>query len=289
MLDDLLKTLTERGIEPIGAECVPRSVHTEHRVVSFVTEPANQDGLKLVAISVSPQTPASVVLAAPSSLGRGKTPPASVSPMGSLSDDGAPLDRGRVAVTAVRSRGASLPSFDSYVAYAGLAGNDPRVVSTSAVSEGVVRIIEVEGPVVAKRVYDIYLRGSGIKRMGHELKSIMNRALMHAIRQGRVVSEDETAKRGLLFSVVRVKGSPPIKLRSRGPRSFEEIPPSELKALAKYLVERHGFMFGSEAHLRAVLECFDLKRLTTQVDTTLKEILERSFPYVDDFLSSMHK
>jgi phosphopantetheinyl transferase (holo-ACP synthase)/DNA-directed RNA polymerase subunit L len=34
ILDDLLKTLTERGIEPIGAEGAPRSVHTEHRVIS---------------------------------------------------------------------------------------------------------------------------------------------------------------------------------------------------------------------------------------------------------------
>ena len=93
----------------------------------------------------------------------------------------------------------------------------------------------------------------------------------------------------MLFSVVRVKGSPPIRLRSRGSRTFEEIPPSELNVLARCLVERHGFAFGTEAHLRAVLEFFDLKRLTTQVDTTLKEILERSFPYVDEFLSGMHK
>ncbi|PKO71541.1 MAG: hypothetical protein CVU20_06690 [Betaproteobacteria bacterium HGW-Betaproteobacteria-14] len=33
MLDDLVKTLKERGIEPIGAEGAPRSVHTEHRTV----------------------------------------------------------------------------------------------------------------------------------------------------------------------------------------------------------------------------------------------------------------
>lgn len=84
-----------------------------------------------------------------------------------------------------------------------------------------------------------------------------------------------------------MKGSPPIRLRSRGSRTFEEIPPSELNVLARYLVERHGLAFGTEAHLRAVLEFFDLKRLTTQVDTTLKEILERSFPYVDEFLLTL--
>ena len=141
----------------------------------------------------------------------------------------------------------------------------------TVVSEGIVRIVEVEGPVVAKRAYDIYLRGCGIKRMGHELKSTMNKALSHAIRQGRLICEDEAGKGGILFSVVRVKGSPPIRLRTRGPRSFEELPPSELQVVARYLLERYSFPSGSDEHLRAVLECFDLKRLTTQVGTTLLE------------------
>ena len=138
---------------------------------------------------------------------------------------------------------------------------------------------------LAKRAYDIYLRGCGIKRMGHELRSTMNKALANAIRQGRVISEDEWGKRGLLFSVVRVKGSPPIKLRSRGPRTFEEIPPSELQTVAMYLAERRNLMSGSDEHLRAVLECFDLKRLTAQIGTTLLEILGKRYPYVDDLLS----
>ena len=34
ILDDLLKSLAARGIEPVGAEGAPVSVHTEHRVVS---------------------------------------------------------------------------------------------------------------------------------------------------------------------------------------------------------------------------------------------------------------
>jgi hypothetical protein len=157
------------------------------------------------------------------------------------------------------------------------------------VSEGIVRIIEAEGPVVAKRVYDIYLRGCGIRRMGRELKSIMNKALAHAIREGRIVSMDETEKGGLLFSVVRAKGSPPIRLRTRGRRTFDEIPPSELNAVARYLAGCDGLSFGSEEHMRAILDWFDLKRLTTQVDKTLREILNRQFPYVDDFLNEITK
>jgi hypothetical protein len=33
--------------------------------------------------------------------------------------------------------------------------------------------------------------------------------------------------------------------------------------------------WGSDEHLRAILECLDLKRLTTQVGMTLLEVLHR--------------
>jgi very-short-patch-repair endonuclease len=287
MMDDLLMTLAERGVEPIGAEDAPRSVHTEHRVVRSVTEPVNQGGLMPVDVPESAQATTPVVPPAPCSSAIRNVPPVEAR-LHPSPTDGALFGRGQVLVPSVRSREANLPLSD-YAEYAGPAGDDPRSVSADVVSEGIVRIIEVEGPVLAKRVYDIYLRGCGIKRMGHELKRTMNKALAHAIRQGRVVSEDEEAKSGLLFSVVRAKGSPPIRLRSRGPRSFEEIPPSELQVLSRYLLEGYGFASGSEEHLRAVLECLDLKRLTTQVGTTFRDILERSFPYVDEFLSGMHK
>jgi hypothetical protein len=177
--------------------------------------------------------------------------------------------------------------FAAYVSYEGPACDDPRVVSLGIVAEGLLRIIEIEGPIVAKRAYDIYLRGCGIKRMGHELKSTMNKALAITIRQGRVISEDETGRRGFLFSVVRIKGSPPIKLRRRGPRSLEELPPSELQTVAKHLAKKRNLDSGSDEHLRAVLDCFDLKRLTTQVGTTVLDILEKQIPYVDEFLKTL--
>lgn len=178
--------------------------------------------------------------------------------------------------------------FSDYATYDGPVGDDPRTVSAGMVAEGLIRIIEIEGPMLAKRAYDIYLRGCGIKRMGHDLKSTMNKALANAIRQGRIVSEDEMCKSGLIFSVVRVKGSPHIKLRSRGPRMFEEIPPSELQLASNYLVEQHKFKPASDEHLRAILECFDLKRLTSLVETTLLKILDTKFSYMASCQQSVH-
>ncbi|MGQ0792811.1 MAG: AAA domain-containing protein [Deltaproteobacteria bacterium] len=278
ILDDLMKTLAERGIEPIGAEGAPRSVHTEHRVVSSLIEPAVVESAHAWLSEVPPARTTSAKGDAPSAEAR----------LNPSNDDGIPFGRTGLIVSSVTSRDANLP-FSDYVEYVGPPGNDPRSVNEHGVSEGIVRIVEVEGPVVAKRAYDIYLRGCGIKRMGHDLKSTMNKVLSHAIWQGRVVCEDEAGKSGILFSIVRMTGSPPIRLRTRGPRSFEEIPPSELQVVARYLLERHGVQSGSDEHLRAVLECFDLSRLTTQVGTTLLEVIERSFPYVDEFLNGIRK
>lgn len=286
MLDDLLKTLATRGIEPIGAEGAPRSVHTEHRIISSLTEPeVGQGAMEPVGIVETEQASIPEAPPALTSSATGNAYPVEVRLHPSI-DKGGLIDRGRVQIPSVKSRDTNLP-FSDYAVYAGPAGNDPRSVTAEEVSEGLVCIIEVEGPVLAKRVYDIYLRGCGIKRMGHELKSTMNKALSHAIRQGRVIYEDEAGKGDILFSIVRVNGSPAIRLRSRGPRSFEEIPPSELQVVAKYLLKRDGFISGSEEHLRAVLECFDLKRLTQHVGTSFLEALQRSLPYVEEYLNSM--
>jgi very-short-patch-repair endonuclease len=168
-----------------------------------------------------------------------------------------------------------------YISYGGPIGPDPRTVSIGEVADGLCLIIEAEGPMIVKRTYDIYLRGCGIKRLGGELKSTMNKALASVIRQGRVVSENEPGNTGLIFSTVRSKGGPRIKLRVRGPRTFEEIPPGELRAVGRHLCETRTMSRGSDEHLRAILEYFDLKRLTTQVGTVLLEILDR--PNVENF------
>ena len=105
--------------------------------------------------------------------------------------------------------------FGEYSNYSWPPAIDPRSADLIVISEGIVRIVEVEGPVVAKRVFDIYLRSCGIRRMGHELKSTMNKALNHAIREGILVSEKEVNETDLVFSVVGTTGTPPIKLRSR--------------------------------------------------------------------------
>ena len=120
--------------------------------------------------------------------------------------------------------------------------------------------------------------------MGGELKRMMNKALSQAIRQGLVVKQDEWGKGDLLQSIVRLADTPPVVVRERGSRSFDEIPPSELQLVARQLLQEHKneFEANSEAHLRAVLGAFDLRRLTTPVEVKLLDLLQRQYSYVDE-------
>jgi very-short-patch-repair endonuclease len=282
VLDDLVRTLTERGIEPVGAEGAPRSVHVEQRVVRSATEGADKAVIRVHDPENDDPPPAAPSLT-----------PSGLSPSGPRTQGGCrlPTDPSDVPVGVDRPIDTGTPRPDvpmaAYVEYSGEAGGDPRTVALNVVSDGIARIVAIEGPVVAKRAYDIYLRGCGIKRMGHELKRTMNKALAHAIRAGGVVAEDETGKGGVFFSVVRLKGSVPIRLRTRGPRALDEIPPSEIQILARYLGRWQGTTPGSDENLRALLECYELKRLTTQVATSVRDSLARALPYVDEFFSGL--
>jgi hypothetical protein len=108
---------------------------------------------------------------------------------------------------------------------------------------------------------------------GGELRTALNRTLVKAVKDGRVISENEPGVTGLIYSTVRLQNAAPVRLRLRGPRTFEEIPPGELRAAAKHVFQMDRTTWGSDEHLRAILELFDLKRLTTQVGSRLLEIL----------------
>ncbi len=173
-----------------------------------------------------------------------------------------------------------------YSGFEGQAGPDPRNATIAQVTEGLCRIIQEEGPILAKRAYDTYLRGCGIRRMGGELKRMMNKALSETIRKGLIVKQDEWGKGGLIYSIVRLPDTPPVVVRERGSRSFDEIPPSELQLVARQLFQDHNGELepDSKAHLRAVLGAFDLRRLTTPVGAKLLDILQREYSYVDDVI-----
>jgi very-short-patch-repair endonuclease len=157
-----------------------------------------------------------------------------------------------------------------YVAFSGMAGPDPRTAPLGEVIDGLCQIIRTEGPMIAKRAYDVYLHGCGIRRLGNELQGTMNRALSTAVGQGRVICENAPGEGGIVRAMVRLPGAPAVRARRRGPRSVDEIPPSELRAVARRLSAALNLTPGSDEHLRAVIQAMDLPLMLSQVSAMLE-------------------
>ena len=174
--------------------------------------------------------------------------------------------------------------FAPYTAFDGNPGPDPRDAITAEVAEGLCRIIEVEGPMSAKRAYDVYRRRCGIGRLGSELRRSMNRALEHALRDGRIVKQDESGEGDLIHMIVRSRDAPSVRLRTVGPREFQDIPPSELQLVGRLLSKYEGLEVGSEEHLKRIRDSFGLQRLRAQTRDSLMVSLASTFSYVDEII-----
>ena len=105
---------------------------------------------------------------------------------------------------------------------------------------------------------------------GNQLRRLFLRALQIALTSGRIEDEGSQGEPGL-DSVVRPAGSQPVVLRKRGPRDFEEIPPSEIFEMVRSIRKMHSET-DRESLYRRVLDFYDLKRLTSKVRRSLDKI-----------------
>jgi very-short-patch-repair endonuclease len=164
---------------------------------------------------------------------------------------------------------------EKYNEYNGDPTNDPRTSDVESIAEGLIKIVEFEGPILAKRAYDIYLRHSGIKRMGKDLKKLMNRALQHTIKSGTIRSVDEWESGGLLYTIIHIPGQKMPNLRELGGRTVDEIPPSEINEASQFVLKQHQVEFGCSEHIRLILNVFGLKRLTAHTQEKLLQAISK--------------
>ena len=155
---------------------------------------------------------------------------------------------------------------------------DPRNESINDLAQQLIDIIEVEGPVVLDRIFHIHAAGAGIKRIGNQLRPIYLRASEIALSSGRLDVEvplDEKRLRG--ESVVRLIGCQAVVPRKRGPRTFEEIPDSEISSVMRPLLDRQP-KIDEETLFRQVLDAYELKRLTSNVRNRLARLVSEEVP-----------
>ncbi|PVY95895.1 AAA domain-containing protein [Actinomycetospora cinnamomea] len=153
-----------------------------------------------------------------------------------------------------------------YKAFTGHA-TPPAAATRAELTDGLLRIVEVEGPVLTDRAFAVYVRAAGGRRVGPQIAKDLATVVKSAVRRGQLVQDnplDESAQQRTL----RLPSQPVAIPRELGPRSFDDIPPRELAHLI-YRVQQDG-LEDEQQLFREVLNRYGLKRLTPNVTARLK-------------------
>jgi len=140
------------------------------------------------------------------------------------------------------------------------------------VVDGLIEIIEAEGPMYCHRAYHIYAHACGIHKVGRSIRSTFNRAINRGVTIGKLLIDKQhgsSAADGYLNCVVRVPDAPEMKLRPCGGRTLEEIPLNEIAALMD-LIAKQFSIHEKEQLFRKVLDSYEITRLTSKARSILE-------------------
>ena len=158
---------------------------------------------------------------------------------------------------------------------------DPTEALVSDLIPALVEILGVEGPIGAEQLYGIFVKAAGRHRVGRQSRSALNKAVSKAILDGRLQERNEISQGGFKDRVLCTTGSPSVLVRPRGDREFVEIPASEVAAVMLRL-ERRDAALSAEALHRVVLEFYDTRRMTTNIQRRLQWVYERRVELAGD-------
>ena len=148
----------------------------------------------------------------------------------------------------------------------------PLTASPEQLRAGILAILSTEGPIVGQRLNAVYVRAAGLHKVGRLLAEALANAIGTAVGDGQIIEDNPLDAATTAARTYRLPDQDPIRVRTLGPRSFDEIPPAELSALLASAADRYGWD-NEETLFRAVLDRLGLKRLTTGVHERLREVL----------------
>ena len=126
-----------------------------------------------------------------------------------------------------------LPILEPYEAWTVVSLADPIHASDNAVLAGIRSIVAVEGPVLCERVYRLFVLACGESGVTRRLKRRLNQIMHMTIERGVLVQTAGYDEPFQANTFVRLRGTPHVRPRSLGPRSFREVEPAELLATLK--------------------------------------------------------
>lgn len=134
---------------------------------------------------------------------------------------------------------------------------DPRDGSSRVIQGGLLSIVEVEGPLLASRLFSTYVKCGGRQRVTAPIEKRLAEHLERLRQVGKVTVDGDVNDEQLVYAA----GQPSVAPRIRGPRTLSEMPLSEIAAVVSAVQEgRRGL--DEESLKRAVLARLDLQRLT---------------------------
>ena len=162
-----------------------------------------------------------------------------------------------------------------YAAWEPRALPDPRGAGRETIGPALLEIVATEGPMLAARAYASYNRAAG----GRKLTSIARAPLSSAAYRLRMAGAIELVGAGETpgqdDDVLRLAGSPPVRVRELGPRTLDEVPLDEVAELMRRLRDC-GVAGHADELKRAVLDAYGLVRLTAKADEYLGQALALS-------------
>ena len=158
---------------------------------------------------------------------------------------------------------------------------DVRRASQAQYMHGMTEILAAEGPMQALALFQTYGKASGVMKLASPVRKLCERALFIGVKAGEIVLEKEedseiSGPDDSVGWIVRLPGSPRVIVRNLGSRGFADIPMSELAALVLEFRTQDEFM-GREDIYRAVLEHYELQKLTALVRRRLDQVLKVYF------------
>ncbi len=155
-----------------------------------------------------------------------------------------------------------------YRAYSG--STVPVHEATDAqIIDGLAEIVTMEGPVRGNRLRTAYVQASGGRRVGKAIGQRLNALISRAQRSGTLIGDDPLGHGGVKLRTYRLPDQAETIPRALGPRTLDEMPPTELSAaMARVLEEQPDA--GHEQLMRQTLRLLGRTSLTQ----TAREALE---------------
>lgn len=142
---------------------------------------------------------------------------------------------------------------------------DPRSAGRDRVDPVLLEVVAAEGPVLASRAFGLVNRAAGGMKLTTAARAPLSSSAYRLRHLGRIELEaPEEHDQG--EEVLRLAGSPPVRVRQLGPRALDEVPLAEIAELMRRLRELGCPDPGLP---RAVLDTYGLVRMTGKAESYL--------------------